>query len=121
MDDFTSRLDGAIEAFAPIDIIGTEEAEFGPGNDVRVRRVVSLGEGATLIALHTVLGEAIVHHDGEMKNPEWAFEGYNPHITYTDGRAIEMGEHAALETVELVKKSEDGSKTIQKVWPLTSA
>lgn len=120
MPAFTEKVGRAVEAFSPIDIEGADEAEFGPNNDVRVRRITALGEGATLAALHTVLGEIIEHHQGDMRNPEWAFEGYNPHITYTDNRALEEGERTTLQTVELVAKNEYNNKIIQKVWPLRS-
>ncbi|UTX51297.1 hypothetical protein KI440_03830 [Candidatus Saccharibacteria bacterium TM7i] len=117
MDTFVSRVGEAVEAFSPITVTGTEESDtFGPNEDVRVRRVSAVG----LQALHTVLGEVIYHHDGDIRNPEWAFEGYNPHITYVDGRALKEGEQALLQTVELVGKNDAGDKIIQSVWRLES-
>ncbi len=120
MDAFEQRVGQAAEAFFPIAIQGAERDLFGPDNDVGVRRVAALGKGATLHALHTVLGEVILHHDGEMRNPEWAFEGYNPHITYTDDRALERGEITTLNTVELVGKDAQNHKIIQKIWELSN-
>lgn len=117
-DDFTQRVSGVVEGFDPVIIQGTELAEYGPNNDVPVRRVIALGKGATLAALHTVLGEAIYHHGGDMRNPEWAFEGYNPHVTFVDGRALDEGETATLRTVELVGKDAQGDKVVRNMWRL---
>lgn len=119
-DEFTQRVGVAVEAFDPITIQGTELAEYGPNNDVPVRRVAALGKGATLAALHTVLGEVIHHHGGDMRNPEWAFEGYNPHVTLVDGRALDEGEVATLNTVELVAKNDSGDKVVHTMWRLDS-
>ncbi len=116
---FTSRVGQAVEAFSPIEIEGLEDDFFGEKNDTLVRRVQALGGAATLRCLHTVLAEVITHSDGEIRNPEWAFEGYNPHVTYIDGRALAEGEVATLQTVELVGKDPvTNDKIIQKVWQL---
>lgn len=102
--------------FSPFDVEGGEYVELGPGNDVPARCIVTLGRGATLRALHAVLGAVIEQQDGEISAPEWAYDGYNPHMTYRNGVAIEKGERATLRTLELSKKMPGGEKVIQNVW-----
>ncbi|MGH7218438.1 MAG: hypothetical protein ACREGE_03310 [Candidatus Microsaccharimonas sp.] len=116
---FAEQVGSAVQGFSPLEILGIDNAEFGPNNDVPVRRVQTLGSGATLIALHAVLGEIIQRNDGEIRNPEWAFENFNPHITYVEGRAIQEGELARLSTVELVEVNPTSKdKIIRNVWEL---
>lgn len=129
-----------ISPFPPIEIRGIENHDgengpdlFGPNNDTPVRRVEKVGHGATVSALHAVLGGVITQFDGDIHNPEWAYEGYNPHITYTtevvreEGkglptirkRALEVGETAVLGTVELIQRfSSPKYKVVRKVWEL---
>ncbi len=119
---FIEEVGKAIEGFSPLEILGTDYAEFGPNNDVPVRRVRALGSGATLVALHAVLGEVIQRNDGEIRNPEWAFENFNPHTTYVNGRALEEAEYAKLSTVELVEQTPPSKdKIIRNVWELEEA
>ena len=119
---FIQETQKAIEAFSPFEIIGMEHAQFGPNNDVSVRRVKALGNGATLITLHTVLGEIIERHDGTIQNPEWAYENYNPHITFVDGHALDESEYVQLKTIELIEKDGDSrQKIVRKVWKLDEA
>ncbi len=113
---FATEVGNVAEGFSPFEIEGGEYVEFGPNNDVPARRIVTLGRGATLRALHAVLGAVIEQQDGEISAPEWAYDGYNPHMTYRNGVAIEKGEHATLRTLELSKKMPDGEKVIQNVW-----
>lgn len=118
-NEFIADIGNAVEAFAPFEIEGEKEDMFGPNNDVPVRRVRMIGKGATLITLHTVFGVVIQEHEAFIRNPEWAYENYNPHITYKDGRALEEGERATLGTVELIKLDPiSKSKFVRKVWGL---
>ena len=118
MNEFIADAGGAIEAFSPLEIEGVNDAKFGPNNDVDVRQVKALGKNG-LIALHTSLGLVINRNFGYIRNPEWAYEGYNPHVTYINGRALEEGEHATLQTVELIEKNaETNAKFVRKVWKL---
>lgn len=121
-DEFIKEVGQAVEGFSPLEIIGLNEDQFGPNNDVPVRRVQALGSGATIITLHTVLGEIIQRHEGTIQNPEWAYENYNPHITYVDGQALNEGEHAKLTTVELIEKTPPSKdKIVRKIWGLDEA
>lgn len=119
---FIEEASEAIEGFSPLEIIGGQEDRFGPNNDVRVRRIETIGKGATLITLHTVLGEMIQRHEGTVRTPEWAFEGYNPHMTYVDGQALDEGEREILTTVELIEKTPPSKdKIVRKIWKLEEA
>lgn len=122
LNEFIANVGNAIEGFSPLEIVGDENDEFGPDNDVPVRRVKALGEKATLITLHTVLGEVIERHEGVIRNQEWAYQGYNPHVTYMDGRALEKGERATLSSVELIESSiPSKNKIVRKIWGLEEA
>lgn len=122
MNEFIAEAGDAIEGFSPIEIVGRENDMFGPNNDIPVRRIRALGAGATLTALHTVLGSVIEEFEGAIRNPEWAYEGYNPHITYGNGRALEEDEHEILTSVELVEKdAATQQKIIRKIWNLEEA
>lgn len=117
---FAEQIGRAVEGFSPQWIVGGEnDATFGPDNDVLVRRVHTLGHGATIRTLHAVLGEIIQRNDGVVRNPEWAFENFNPHITYVDGQALQENELAKLSTVELVEVTPPSKdKIIRNVWEL---
>lgn len=121
-NEFIAEVGRSLEGFDPLGIEGADYAEFGPNRDVPVRRVKSLGRGATLLTLHSVLGAIIERYEGSIENPEWAYEGYNPHVTYVEGRALEEGEQALLQTVELIeKRSLVKEKVVRKVWNLEEA
>lgn len=121
LDDFIIDAEGVIKGFLPLEFIGADEALYGPENTVPVRRVTALGRGATAIALHTVLGISIARHDGTPRNPEWAYEGYNPHVTYVDGKALDKNEYVRLGTVELIQRLPENPKhkAVRKLWELT--
>lgn len=121
MNDFIADAGAAIEGFSPFDVVAfTGDIDnFGPHNNIPVRRVRALGSGATLLTLHAVLGAVIQQHDGEIKNPEWAYEGFNPHVTYVDGKALEAGERATFSTVELIERDTAlKAKVVRKMWNL---
>ncbi len=117
--DFTDELGDVMAGFSPLEIIGAERDDFGQNNDVSVRRVRTLGAGATVCALHAVLGAVIEAYEGRISNPEWAYQNYNPHITYVDGAAIEKGETTTLDQIELVERLQSPKrKIIRQVWAL---
>ena len=120
MEAFIRDVGFTSQAFSPLEILGTDYAEFGPNNDVPVRRIMAIGRGATMISLHTVLGSVIHRYGGEEKNPEWAYEGFNPHVTYVDGKALEEAEYAKLSTIELIQRDPENAKykIVRKIWEL---
>lgn len=120
VNEFIAETGNVIEAFSPFDIEGAAYAEFGPHTDVPVRRIKALGQkGTTLIALHSVLGAVIEEYEGMISNPEWAYNGYNPHVTYVNGQALDEGERTTLRTVELIEKDAvSRAKIVRKVWEL---
>lgn len=121
-EEFINDVGAALEGFSPLEIIGADNAEFGPRNDTLVRRVNALGRGAALTALHTVLGAIIEQHEGSVRNPEWTYENYNPHVTYVEGRALDEGERVRLRTVELIEKDlASKDKIVRKIWELEEA
>ncbi|HWT40837.1 MAG TPA: hypothetical protein VN081_06265 [Dongiaceae bacterium] len=114
---FLDEVGRAVEGFSPLEIIGGAEDKFGPNNDVPVRRVIALGTGATLITLHAVLGEIIRRYDGVIRDPQYAWEGYNPHVTYVNGKALDEGEYVKLSHIELMEKDDAlKQKVVRKVW-----
>lgn len=121
VNEFIAETGHAIKGFSPLDIEGTEYADFGPNSDIPVRRIRALGkQGQTLISLHGVLGSVIEKYDGETPDQEYIYEGYKPHVTYVDGRALAEGERATLRTVELIEKDADShAKIVRKTWELT--
>ncbi len=108
---FKNALQNLATTLEPVEIIGGENAEFGPNNDVPVRLVRNIGRVARL---HTKTGELIERFGGELRNPEWAGDGYNPHVTYVDGAALDEGEAVTLRTIEMIKR-EDGVRTVEMV------
>lgn len=118
MSALVARLQDTVAAqFEPISIIGESEAEFGPNNDVRVRRVRALAGRALLPALHNATLGAIEHFGAVARNPEWRGGGYNPHIAYTTGRALEQDEVGVLPTLELIKITRGLGKKVLAVLP----
>lgn len=121
-NEFIAEVGNAVEAFSPFEIEGAEYDEFGPNNDIPVRRVKMIGRGATLLTLHTVLGTVVEKYEAHIPNPELVYAGYSPHVTYKDGRALEQGEHATLSTVELIEKNHvSKDKFVRKIWKLEEA
>ncbi len=121
MNEFVMGVGKTIEAFSPLEIEGNDAAQFGPNNDIKVRRVKSLGKHG-LTALHTNLALVIEDHHGVFKNPGWVYEGYSPHVTYVNGVALDEGERVALNTVELIENNPvAGTKFVRKIWELEEA
>lgn len=118
MDDFTAEVSEVVNGFSPLEVIGAKLDNFGENNDVMVRRVDALGEAATILTLHSVLGSVISSHNGVVKNPEWSYEGYNPHVTLFNGVGIEEGERRVLSSVEIIEKQESGAKVMRDFWRL---
>lgn len=108
---FKNALQNFATTLEAIEITATEDAEFGPNNDVPVRLVRNMGR---LARLHTKTGELIERFGGELKNPEWTGDGYNPHVTYVDGIALEEGETVSLRTIEMIRR-ENGVRTVEMV------
>lgn len=120
-NEFIADAGAAIEGFSPLEVeaFTGDPDRFGPNNDVLVRRVNALGSGATLLTLHAVLGAIIEQYEGTIRSPQWAYNGYHPHMTYVDGRALEAGERAMLTDVELIEKTPPSrDKVVRKVWHL---
>lgn len=108
---FKNALQNFATTLAPIEIKAGETAEYGPNNDVPVRLVRSIGR---LASLHTKTGELVERFGGTLKNPEWAGDGYSPHVTYVDGIALEEDEAITLRTLEMIKR-EDGVRSVEMV------
>jgi len=122
MNEFIAESGDAIEAFPTLGVEGAEYAEFGAKNNVPVRLLKVLGEHATLLSLHASLGAVIEKYDADILQPEWAYDGYKPHITYKDGRALEEGDYVLLNSVELIQKDTNTkSKIVRKIWELGDA
>jgi len=114
---FKHALTNLTTRFYPIEVTGGQEALYGPNNDVPVRLLHRLG---ALARLHNDTLELVNRFGGTMRNPEWAGAGYNPHVTYVDGRALEEGETATLRNLELiVRKDGEGQKIAELVLPLS--
>lgn len=120
-EEFTVEAGKAIEGFSPYEIMGTGEALFGPREDTPVRKIVEYGRGMTLLALHSTLGSVINRYEGQVRNPEWTYQGYTPHVTYVDGKTFDATEYARLDTVELIEKQPTGAKVVRTVWGLEEA
>ena len=114
---FKNALQNLATTLEPIEITAMEDAEFGPNNDVPVRLVRNMGR---LARLHTKISELIERFGGELKNPEWAGDGYNPHMTYVDGSALEEGETVSLRTIEMIRR-ENGIRTVEMVLGLSGS
>jgi len=119
VEPFIKDVGDVVEGFSPLEIVGTNREHFGPNNDVLVRRVMALGTGATLITLHTTIGHVIYQHEGIIENPEWAYGGYNPHMTFVRAGALAANEYAKLNQVELIEKdATTREKIVRKIWKL---
>ncbi len=121
LDALTSTVGEVVEGFSPLEIIGAKRAMFGEHNDTPVRRIKTIGAGATLYALHAVLGAVIEQHEGTIASPEWAYDGFNPRVTYVEGRALRKGEREILTSVELIEKTADKEKVVRNMWHLGEA
>lgn len=120
---FERDLEVALGAFSPIEIVGTDNDLFGPNSDKPVRRVTAVGRQATLTAFHTVAMQVVDRYEGVLKNPEWAYEGFQPHITYVNGKALRRGEQALLRQVEVIQRFDANRKikNVRKIQELEEA
>ncbi len=101
----------------PFEVVGGEEALFGPENNVPVRRIQNEHR---LLKIHADTLEIITRiGGGALANADWAGEGYKPHITYVDGEALEEDEPATLRTIELIKR-EDSVRKVQLVLAMSN-
>lgn len=120
IEPFIQEVGEVVEGFSPLWIRGGENANFGPDETTPVRKVIALGRNATLRTLHTVLGSVIERHEGAIADPQWAYEHYNPHVTYVEGQALEEHESFKLTTLELIEKDPTTrEKIVRKIWELT--
>lgn len=114
---FHNALQNYATTLTPFEIIGDDEALFGPNNDVPVRKVRNIGR---LAAVHTQTKELLEKFGGSLRRPEWAGTGYNPHVTYVDGIAIDRDETVTLKNIELIKRDEGSTvKTVEFVLPFS--
>ena len=114
---FINALQNLATRFEPFDIEGGDEALFGPNNDLPVRLVRRVGR---LARLHAQTGELVTRFGGELRNPEWAGDRYNPHVTHVDGAELKEGEVVTLRTIELIKSVPDERiKTVVSALPFS--
>lgn len=113
---FYNALQNYAASKSPFEVIGASDALFGPENNVPVRRVRKLGK---LSMLHMQTKELLEKFGGQLRNPEWAGDGYNPHVTYVDDQGIDEDQAIILKTIEIIKREEDSNiKTVEFVLPL---
>lgn len=113
---FQNALQNYVGTVSPFEVIGDEEALFGPENNVSVRRVRNVGK---LAIVHAKTKELLEQFGGELLRPEWAGAGYNPHVTYVGDRGIGENEPVLLKTIELIKRDEGSAlKTAELVLSL---
>lgn len=97
--DMSHELAVTVSSLPPLDLIGEDEDRFGPQNDVLVRRV---GSRAILGELHKTLLYIIDNHGAHIRSPEYAGEGYNPHVSKQADGYIDHGERIVLKTMQLM-------------------
>jgi hypothetical protein len=97
-------------------VIGAEEAMLGPKNDVPVRRVRDLGGGA-LVSFHLQTWDLLQRFGAILQNPEWAKNGYNPHMALVKNVDFGAGDEKLLKTVELIERLPNKTKKVTDVFP----
>lgn len=129
--DFADDLGKVLDAFSPMEIIGTDPALFGPNFDRPVRLVKPIGASAlsSVVALHASVAPLIELRGGVFNNPEWAYSGFNPHALDLDdlgdlgGRYLSEGKQVTMRQIALIKRSDRNRhfKIAEKVWRLEEA
>ncbi len=84
---------------SPIEIVGQDEAMFGPKYDTRVRKVAS----QTIMKVHEELLRAIEGFDAELRE-SYVGQDYAPHVTYLEGISLAEGEHGVLNALQLFSR-----------------
>lgn len=110
---YRQSLVNSVQNFAtrqsPQEVKATDEALFGPNEDVRVRL---LGRVGSLHAMHEELLEIVATQRGEVLNPEFIGDKYAPHVTYQGEQGLEENETRVISRLQIVSGDSIGPRTI---------
>lgn len=80
---------------APVHLESVGEDRYGPDRSVPVHVIKRTRE---LLSLHRVVLQLAENLGGFIESPEWAGEGYSPHVAIRNGSGVEVGTtHVAAE------------------------
>lgn len=102
---------------SPFTIKGGEEALFGPDHDILVRRLIA---NTALLKVHNDLVQLASTFGAQVRNQEWAGEGFAPHVTATEDFVLQEGKEIvipALQTFSRIPSSPE--KVLECVHPLS--
>ncbi len=99
----------------PIELTGGEPALFGKSSDVPVNLVEETPE---LRALHETIRTWLIEQHAMIYNPEWAGDGYRPHVSVVDGEAFTSGMRVTVNRIALVQELIPQRKQITALFPL---
>lgn len=88
---------------SPLEIVGQDEALYGPDGNVRVRKV---GDAAILRALHRNILAIAEACGGELEpeSADYVGQHYNPHVSDWDGGGFGHEERKTLTHLQLASK-----------------
>jgi len=86
LPEFRRLLNTLTPWFRPPVLFPTEEALFGPKQDIPVKKVASLAEGEDncIHLYHRSVLEALHHLGGSVKEPHFTGGKFSPHVSYLD-------------------------------------
>lgn len=109
---FDHMVPQAINGYLPLEIIGEQEALFGPQNDLLVRKISSTAIHLLhneLLGIATVLG-------AEMRET-WTGPNYAPHVTYKGENGIEQGQRIILDSLQLFSRvSKASQRKVKRIY-----
>jgi len=77
--------------------------------------VVLLQVTPTLLSLHTLLVDFLKQSAVVLVSPEFAGEGYKPHVTIQDTGRVAVGSEVIVDTVSIVAMSPDGKTRLKLI------
>ncbi len=98
-----------------LELIGEDEAMFGPDENVPVRRLAD----ANIRQMHRDIELAVRWSEGVACNSDYIREKYQPHVSHTNGRSFERGRTVKLSAMQVVDRDPSTRvRTTERIYDL---
>lgn len=96
--------------------IAINDELLGP---LKTTPVVLLKVTPVLLSLHTLLVDFLEQSGAVLVSPEFAGQGYKPHVTIQDTSRLTLGSEVIVDAVSIVAMSPDGQTCLKLVGTTT--
>ena len=98
-EDLTARLNEKLHHYPILQSTVIRDELFGENNDIPVRIVDRTKD---LLALHYVIVTVLEECGVQFNSPEFAYEGFGPHVTIQKDTQLEIGDAVKFDSIALV-------------------